>query len=1187
MSRAHLALASSSPRPRRAARAAQLGIDLSAPEGGEEAGPEEEGARQEEPGAKRRRSRQKPRAEAPRAAPAPAARRGAAVEPLPGEPAGAARERAAAAQPDARRAPSAPGGEPPGLTLAPLDPKASAAAKERLAAAKRLLDEKATETAALAFDGILRDPKLADGARRGALPARQGARADGPPPLRPRRVRRDPRSRPARLALLPLRDGVALLRRPQARERAAGAGARRAPRRARLPARLRGSLPLPPREVRVRARPRARRGGAHDEARRGVRARRAGSSRSCARRRAASPAVESDGPPPPAGRATSSRRRASSTGSCAFAQGDDAARGRGVQGRRAAHEPEARRADPDPELRELAFLQLARIHYQNRQNRYAILYYGKMPLGRRALARGALGGLVRALPHRRLREGARQPPHAPVAVLPGGVLPRVVRPRGRSSTTRTAATRRRARSSTRSRASYEPVYDELAAHHREAADAGRVLRAHRVRAARAERRGDAPHPEARLHRSEHPPARRVDRRARAGARRAASAAAGAEFRAVGAREGARREAPRRPRRASSRRPGSARAASSSTSATASGRCSPRRSGSRIEVSRKEREALEGALAKGSQVDVVPRPQVLDRRLRRAPLLALRGRVLARRARHVLVHAHEGLQGPPARIPRGRPASPGAGAPSMRRALVAGRRPGDRRRHPRCGSAARHQRRPAARGRASAEKRAVAPDASLGGTLEKARPARRRPAAPPSTSRRSARPSRSQVSDKRREEIGSLRKLIELGGGTDARDAAVVLPARASCSGRSRSTSSSRRTGATTRSSRLGTRRPARRARLDGREAGPRGGVEAGSRTQALALYKAIVAKLPEVPAPRRGALLPRREPLEAATAAIPRRSRRTARSSSASRSRATSPTRGWRSASTTSSAANKRRPDREPASARSRRTGRPPSTRRARVYGVRALQAGVGPLQPRRSGTSALELFRAVIYFGELPTSTVPADKKLALVKEARKDYVRTYSHVGTAEAAAERVPARRRRERLVGHAPLARRPLLRRRQGPRRDPRLPPAHPGAAAVARGAAPPVAHRHLRRAAWAEGGGGPAGARLREDAARDRGVAGGCGREGQAGARRTRARDAEQTLRVLAVQYHNEWKKTRDEPVAGFAAAVYRDYLDVFPDEPTAYEMRFFHAELRYALADFEGAGAGLRARRRGSDVGAP
>ena len=35
----------------------------------------------------------------------------------------------------------------------------------------------------------------------------------------------------------------------------------------------------------------------------------------------------------------------------------------------------------DQALRELAFLQLARIHYENRQNRYAIWYYAKMPWG--------------------------------------------------------------------------------------------------------------------------------------------------------------------------------------------------------------------------------------------------------------------------------------------------------------------------------------------------------------------------------------------------------------------------------------------------------------------------------------------------------------------------------------------------------------------------------------------------------------------------------------------------------------------------------------------------------------------------------------------------------------------------------------------------------------------------------------
>jgi tetratricopeptide (TPR) repeat protein len=38
-------------------------------------------------------------------------------------------------------------------------------------------------------------------------------------------------------------------------------------------------------------------------------------------------------------------------------------------------------ARPDKRLREVAFLQLARIHYEHKQNRYAIFYYGKMPWG--------------------------------------------------------------------------------------------------------------------------------------------------------------------------------------------------------------------------------------------------------------------------------------------------------------------------------------------------------------------------------------------------------------------------------------------------------------------------------------------------------------------------------------------------------------------------------------------------------------------------------------------------------------------------------------------------------------------------------------------------------------------------------------------------------------------------------------
>jgi tetratricopeptide (TPR) repeat protein len=63
-----------------------------------------------------------------------------------------------------------------------------------------------------------------------------------------------------------------------------------------------------------------------------------------------------------------------------YAQGDDAGASESFKDVvRLTNPKRARRADPT--VRELAFLQLARIHYQNRQNRYAIFYYDKMPWG--------------------------------------------------------------------------------------------------------------------------------------------------------------------------------------------------------------------------------------------------------------------------------------------------------------------------------------------------------------------------------------------------------------------------------------------------------------------------------------------------------------------------------------------------------------------------------------------------------------------------------------------------------------------------------------------------------------------------------------------------------------------------------------------------------------------------------------
>lgn len=55
--------------------------------------------------------------------------------------------------------------------------------------------------------------------------------------------------------------------------------------------------------------------------------------------------------------------------------------------------------------------------------------------------------------------------------------------------------------------------------------------------------------------------------------------------------------------------------------------------------------------------------------------------------------------------------------------------------------------------------------------------------------------------------------------------------------------------------------------------------------------------------------------------------------------------------------------------------------------------------------------------------------------------------------------------------------------------------------------------------------------------------------------------AERTLSNLAVTWHNEARKTRDEETFKFADAIYGDYLTLFPENPKAYDMRFFWAEL--------------------------
>ncbi len=55
--------------------------------------------------------------------------------------------------------------------------------------------------------------------------------------------------------------------------------------------------------------------------------------------------------------------------------------------------------------------------------------------------------------------------------------------------------------------------------------------------------------------------------------------------------------------------------------------------------------------------------------------------------------------------------------------------------------------------------------------------------------------------------------------------------------------------------------------------------------------------------------------------------------------------------------------------------------------------------------------------------------------------------------------------------------------------------------------------------------------------------------------------AERIMSNLAVNWHNEAKKTRDDSVFLLASDIYEDYLSIFSDSPKAYDLRFFYAEL--------------------------
>ncbi len=216
----------------------------------------------------------------------------------------------------------------------------------------------------------------------------------------------------------------------------------------------------------------------------------------------------------------------------------------------------------------------------------------------------------------------------------------------------------------------------------------------------------------------------------------------------------------------------------------------------------------------------------------------------------------------------------------------------------------------------------------------------------------------------------------------------------------------------------------------------------------------------------------------------------------------------------------------------------------------------------------ALDLFRAVIFFGDLPTSTIAPEKKLALAREARKDYVRTYSHVGSPRAAPDdfaRVGGKDARDMLKSLAGLY------FDEGKDREAIL--VYHGLI-VAEPAAP-EAPLFQARIVTCAGRMGKKDLAVQQagrflDMLREAEKRGGDekAKKALADARQV----AENTLRTLAVQYHAEFKKTREDAVATLAAELYRQHLEAFPDSRQAYDMRFFHAELLYALEKFAEAG---------------
>jgi tetratricopeptide (TPR) repeat protein len=207
----------------------------------------------------------------------------------------------------------------------------------------------------------------------------------------------------------------------------------------------------------------------------------------------------------------------------------------------------------------------------------------------------------------------------------------------------------------------------------------------------------------------------------------------------------------------------------------------------------------------------------------------------------------------------------------------------------------------------------------------------------------------------------------------------------------------------------------------------------------------------------------------------------------------------------------------------------------------------------------ALDLFKAVVFYGELATQ-VNHDNKTALVREARKDYVLTYSHFGDPLGAEDDFKKVGGAENwltmfkgLAGlyyedgkdkEAVLSYRRLI----------QLQPLSPEAPmfqarivdAVLRVGKKQITLEQVRTLV-----------RIIQEVKKAGVIKSDADKKAMAEAEDL----SERTMSNLAVNWHNEAKKTRDEQTFVLANEVYADYLEIFPESKKSYDLRFFWAEL--------------------------